>query len=57
VAEPGASLSHEILEGWCKQEIASFKKPKRYVFIDEMPKNSYGKVLKTELRTRLTSAG
>jgi len=57
VAEPGASLSHEILEGWCKQEIASFKKPKRYVFIDELPKNSYGKVLKTELRTRLTSAG
>jgi acyl-CoA synthetase (AMP-forming)/AMP-acid ligase II len=38
------------LERWCLAEIASFKKPKRYVFRDELPKNSYGKVLKTELR-------
>ncbi|BBY60697.1 AMP-binding protein [Mycolicibacterium sarraceniae] len=33
--------------------IARFKRPKRYVFIDELPKNSYGKVLKRELRARL----
>jgi acyl-CoA synthetase (AMP-forming)/AMP-acid ligase II len=33
--------------------IARFKRPKRYEFVDELPKNSYGKVLKRELRARL----
>ena len=35
------------------QRIARFKRPKRYEFVDEIPKNSYGKVLKRELRQRL----
>ncbi|MGQ2904429.1 MAG: class I adenylate-forming enzyme family protein [Neoaquamicrobium sediminum] len=42
-----------VLDAWCRAEMASFKKPKRYVFCAELPKNSYGKVLKTELRKRL----
>lgn len=33
--------------------IARFKRPKRYLVVDELPKNSYGKVLKTELRRQL----
>lgn len=44
------------LDDWCKQEIASFKKPKHYQFCTELPKNSYGKVLKTELRKALGSS-
>jgi acyl-CoA synthetase (AMP-forming)/AMP-acid ligase II len=36
------------------ERIARFKRPKRYLYIDELPKNSYGKVLKRELRERLT---
>ena len=32
--------------------IARFKRPKDYVFVDALPKNNYGKVLKTELRER-----
>jgi long-chain acyl-CoA synthetase len=35
------------------QGIARFKRPKDYVFIDALPKNNYGKILKTELRTLL----
>ena len=35
------------------ERIARFKRPKRYEFIDEIPKNSYGKVLKRELRAQL----
>ncbi|BBY06464.1 AMP-dependent synthetase [Mycobacterium noviomagense] len=35
------------------QRIARFKRPKRYVFVDRLPKNSYGKVLKRELRQQL----
>jgi long-chain acyl-CoA synthetase len=49
----GATLDATTLEHWCRQHIASFKKPKRYVFCSELPKNSYGKVLKTELRKQL----
>jgi fatty-acyl-CoA synthase len=33
--------------------IARFKRPKRYLYVDELPKNSYGKVLRRELRERL----
>jgi fatty-acyl-CoA synthase len=33
--------------------IARFKRPKRYEFVDELPKNSYGKVLRRALRDRL----
>jgi long-chain acyl-CoA synthetase len=41
------------LDEVCTSRIARFKKPKRYVFVSELPKNNYGKVLKTELRERL----
>lgn len=43
----------KVLDAWCRAEMASFKKPKRYVFCAELPKNSYGKVLKTELRRQV----
>ncbi len=41
------------LDAYLLQRIARFKRPKRYEFVDELPKNSYGKVLKRELRARL----
>jgi fatty-acyl-CoA synthase len=47
-AEP-AELDAHLLD-----RIARFKRPKRYEFIDELPKNSYGKVLKRALRERLS---
>jgi long-chain acyl-CoA synthetase len=53
VAQAGVTLSQDDLEAHCVEHIARFKKPKRYVFVDELPKNNYGKVLKTELRARL----
>ena len=34
----------------CLSSIARFKRPKHYVFVDALPKNNYGKILKTELR-------
>ena len=40
------------LDAHCLERIARFKRPKRYVFVDALPKNHYGKVLKTELRAR-----
>ena len=43
----------EELDRLCIDNIARFKRPKAYVFLAELPKNNYGKVLKTELRRRL----
>lgn len=40
------------LDSLCLSSIARFKRPKDYVFIDALPKNNYGKILKTELRAR-----
>lgn len=48
----GAQISDRELDEWCRSHIASFKKPKKYIFHGELPKNSYGKVLKTELRKK-----
>ena len=38
------------LDSFCLDRIARFKRPKDYVFVPELPKNHYGKVLKTTLR-------
>lgn len=56
VARPGVTCAPSALDEWCRAEIASFKKPKRYMFCHELPKNSYGKVLKTELRGLLAQS-
>jgi len=56
VAQPGAAPSAEALDAHCLAHIARFKRPKRYVFVDALPKNHYGKVLKTELRARLSAS-
>jgi long-chain acyl-CoA synthetase len=41
------------LDRHCLEHIARFKRPKSYIFESELPKNNYGKVLKTALRARL----
>ncbi|TMV09715.1 long-chain fatty acid--CoA ligase [Ruegeria sediminis] len=41
------------LDELCTQNIARFKRPKAYIAVGELPKNNYGKVLKTELRKML----
>jgi long-chain acyl-CoA synthetase len=53
VVQSGASITEQTLDQHCLQAIARFKRPKQYRFVDELPKNNYGKVLKTELRARL----
>jgi long-chain acyl-CoA synthetase len=52
VAAPGHASDAAALDAHCLAHIARFKRPKRYVFVDALPKNHYGKVLKTELRQR-----
>ena len=53
VASPGAAPTAEALDAHCLAQMARFKRPKRYAFVAELPKNNYGKVLKTVLRDSL----
>jgi long-chain acyl-CoA synthetase len=50
VLEAGAAPDDARLDAHCLASIARFKRPKRYVYLEALPKNNYGKVLKTELR-------
>ncbi|MEX2616708.1 MAG: AMP-binding protein [Alphaproteobacteria bacterium] len=47
-AEQGVAPA--ALDAFCLENIARFKRPKDYRFVTELPKNNYGKVLKTALR-------
>jgi long-chain acyl-CoA synthetase len=53
VVQAGSDVSAAILDQHCLEHIARFKRPKRYVLVDALPKNNYGKVLKTALRSQL----
>ncbi len=50
VLEADAGADATALDAHCQDRIARFKRPKRYLFVSALPKNAYGKVLKTELR-------
>ena len=56
VARPGQRVDEAALDALCLANIARFKRPKRYQVIEALPKNNYGKILKTELRGLLTQA-
>ena len=53
VPHPGQRIGTEEMDALCLANIARFKRPKDYRFIEALPKNNYGKILKTELRTKL----
>jgi long-chain acyl-CoA synthetase len=53
VRRAGAAASPEELDALCLDSIARFKRPRAYRFVERLPKNNYGKVLKTELREAL----
>ncbi|MDP3829566.1 MAG: long-chain fatty acid--CoA ligase, partial [Polaromonas sp.] len=53
VPQPGFKLNTETLDAVCLAHIARFKRPKRYEIVNCLPKNNYGKVLKTALREQL----
>ena len=48
-----SGLDSDELDSLCLQNIARFKRPREYRFVEALPKNNYGKVLKTELRKLL----
>lgn len=50
VLQPGVAVEPASLLGLCQQRLASYKKPKSFKFLDELPKGSTGKVIKKALR-------
>ncbi len=57
VPADGCTPSVAALDAHCIQNIARFKRPKEYRIVRELPKNNYGKILKTELRDLLEKEG
>ncbi len=53
VCRPGATVTAEELVEYCHQRLASYKKPERVFFLDALPRNALGKLLRRELRERL----
>jgi long-chain acyl-CoA synthetase len=49
---PGKTASADELSEFCRQRLASFKKPELIRFVDALPKNPLGKILKKELRAQ-----
>lgn len=54
VARDGTVLTEEDLVSHCRERLAGFKTPKRVFFVDELPKNPSGKLLKRVLRERFS---
>ncbi len=53
VLRPGHSLSVDDLLNYCRDHLASYKKPRYVRFVDQLPRNSTGKVLKAVLRDQM----
>jgi acyl-CoA synthetase (AMP-forming)/AMP-acid ligase II len=50
VPKEGAQITEQEIIDYCRDHMASFKKPKSVDVVKELPRNPYGKVLKTVLR-------
>lgn len=56
VARDGVTLAQDDVIAHCRAHLAGFKTPKQVFFVDALPKNPSGKVLKRDLRERFTHA-
>ena len=52
VLQPGAGLTSEAIEAYCRENLAAYKIPRAIEFLDELPKSSVLKILRRELRDR-----
>lgn len=52
VLQPGAGITEESLLAACKESLAGYKVPRHVAFVDVLPRNAAGKILKTDLRRR-----
>ncbi|MGP8006549.1 MAG: AMP-binding enzyme, partial [Acidimicrobiales bacterium] len=50
VLRPGAEATGDDIIGWCRDQMANYKVPRAVEFVDDLPRNATGKVVKDELR-------
>ena len=50
VVKPDKSVNEEELIAFCKDRLPTFKRPKKVQFVESLPRNLLGKVLRAELR-------
>jgi acyl-CoA synthetase (AMP-forming)/AMP-acid ligase II len=55
VVRRGTTVTAEELVEHCRGQLASYKKPRRIMFVDELPKNASGKILRREMRSMVAS--
>jgi acyl-CoA synthetase (AMP-forming)/AMP-acid ligase II len=53
VARSGTSATEDAIIGWAREEMANYKVPRAVEFLDELPINATGKVMKDMLRERV----
>jgi acyl-coenzyme A synthetase/AMP-(fatty) acid ligase len=56
VLQPDAKASPDELRDFGLAQLADYKVPRQFVFVDALPRNPTGKVIKPELRARLAEA-
>jgi acyl-CoA synthetase (AMP-forming)/AMP-acid ligase II len=56
VLKPGAILNEEEVVAFCASHLAPFKRPKSVAFVESLPKNAAGKVMKTQLGVESTNS-
>ena len=49
VTRPGARIDPETLQAFCRQRLAAYKTPKTFAFVDDLPRNALGKVVRHRL--------
>ena len=52
ILQPGANVTPEELVSFCRQDLAEYKVPSQIEFVNTLPKNMLGKVLRMELRKK-----
>jgi pimeloyl-ACP methyl ester carboxylesterase len=55
VVREGMKVTLEELTEFCKERLTGYKRPKRIYFLEDLPKNLYGKVLRKELKKRFSN--
>jgi malonyl-CoA/methylmalonyl-CoA synthetase len=57
VVRDDEGLTAEEVRDFCREDLAGYKKPREVVFVEGLPRNALGKVLKHEVRERLVERG
>jgi acyl-CoA synthetase (AMP-forming)/AMP-acid ligase II len=52
IPKKGVKVTEAEIMELCRQKLASFKRPRSVVFVDELPRNPMGKLVKREIREK-----